>query len=160
MLFDSWTPDFCLACDKQVHTDADAYCSESCRLADFERTASTLSSPRSSPSPRSASPSLPSTASSSSWGRRDTGFHLSAPFDFTNVQLYGYGSKASSPITSSYTAAPQRSLTPSSSHSSLCSIKSSSSAGDASQLSDKTRQELQAYAVSFEQVRMQRRRSY
>ena len=160
MLFDSWTPDFCLACDKQVHGDDDAYCSEACRLADFERTASSLSSPRSSLSSRSASPSLPTTASSSSWGRKDSGFHLSAPFDFTNAQLYGYGSKTSSTSTSSSAAVPQRSLTPSSSHSSLCSIKSSSSAGDASQLSDKTRKELQAYAVSFEQVRMQRRRSY
>ncbi|KAJ0141817.1 hypothetical protein HZ326_15340 [Fusarium oxysporum f. sp. albedinis] len=45
---DSWAHSFCLACDKQVQSSTDAYCSESCRLADFEKT-STTSSQASSP---------------------------------------------------------------------------------------------------------------
>ncbi|KAK7413084.1 hypothetical protein QQX98_008032 [Neonectria punicea] len=35
---DFWTHSFCLACDKNLHTAGDAYCSESCRLADLEKT--------------------------------------------------------------------------------------------------------------------------
>jgi hypothetical protein len=32
----TWAPDFCLFCDKQVTTD-DAYCSQACRLEDYEK---------------------------------------------------------------------------------------------------------------------------
>lgn len=49
MSFD-WEHQFCLGCDKQ--TDGAIYCSESCRLADYEKT-----SP-SSPSSTASSPSL------------------------------------------------------------------------------------------------------
>ncbi|KAK3366449.1 hypothetical protein B0H63DRAFT_405486 [Podospora didyma] len=45
MSFD-WAHQFCLACDKQ--TDGTTYCSESCRLADYEKT---LSAPSSALSP-------------------------------------------------------------------------------------------------------------
>ncbi|KAK7425985.1 hypothetical protein QQZ08_007567 [Neonectria magnoliae] len=34
---DEWTHSFCLACDKNLHTAGDTYCSESCRLADFKK---------------------------------------------------------------------------------------------------------------------------
>ena len=167
MAFDLWTHQFCLACDKQVQTDGAAYCSESCRLADFERTPST---------PSTQSGSLDFTPSSCPWTSTMTStshsrskFYLSPAYDFSNAQPYGtttaqqlfasdyslFGSAQSSSSTPS-----SHNLTPSSSHSSLCSIRSTSSSGEAGQLSAKSRKELQAYAVSFEQVRLQRRRSY
>ncbi|KAK0705253.1 hypothetical protein B0H67DRAFT_499387 [Lasiosphaeris hirsuta] len=139
-----WTHQFCLACDKQ--TDGATYCSESCRLADYEKTSST---PSSGPS----SPAL--TGPSYEWSfakptTTSTKFYLSPAYDF------------SSPHTSAIGRAPSgHALSPSNSHTSLCSIRSSSSAGlDAAQLSEKAARELRAYARSFESVRLQRRRSY
>lgn len=136
-----WTHSFCLACDKQVQSGKDAYCSESCRLADFEKT-STPSSEASSPG--IGHPSYP-------WLTKTTNttpLRLQPAYDF----------HLSRPSTSEQSST--RVLTPSSSHSSLCSIQSTSTTGESAQLSAKTRQELRAYAVSFENVRMQRRRSY
>uniref|UniRef100_A0A0D2YHR7 Uncharacterized protein n=1 Tax=Fusarium oxysporum (strain Fo5176) TaxID=660025 RepID=A0A0D2YHR7_FUSOF len=37
MAFDLWTYQFCLACDKQVQSDAATYCSEPCQMIDSER---------------------------------------------------------------------------------------------------------------------------
>lgn len=146
MSFD-WTHQFCLACDKQ--TDGATYCSESCRLADYEKTSSTPGSGPSSPA--FASPSyqwtLPKPAAAS------TKFYLSPAYDFSSSQLLNgrpQHSTASGPA-----------LSPSTSQTSLCSMRSSSSAGlDAAQLSDKAARELRAYARSFESVRLQRRRSH
>jgi hypothetical protein len=151
-----WDHQFCLACDKQ--TDGATYCSESCRLADFEKTSSADNSGASSPAL-----SGPSYAwSFSNPTSTTTKFYLSPAFDFSsNTQL-------STPSTTT----PQRSqqtsmvlptglLSPSSSHSSLSSMGSNPpKATEAYQLSDKAKRELQAYASSFEQVRLQRRRSY
>jgi endogenous inhibitor of DNA gyrase (YacG/DUF329 family) len=148
MLFDSWAHQFCLACDKQVQADEEAYCSEACRLADFEKTASTSSSRASSPGYQPSS-----WGSSQSSKQTPTKFYLTPAYDFSNAKPYGQSAPR-------YTAPASYNLSPSSSHSSLCSINSTSSAGDANQLSEKARKELQAYAVSFEQVRVQRRRSY
>ncbi|KAH7155053.1 hypothetical protein B0J13DRAFT_216064 [Dactylonectria estremocensis] len=147
---DDWTHSFCLACDKQVHTASDAYCSESCRLADFEKT-STPSSQASSPG--FTPPGYPWTTRSAS----NAGFFLSPAYDFTNAKPYGTTLHQQSAKPTEHSA---RVLTPSSSHSSLCSMQSTSTTGESGQLSDKTKRELRAYAVSFEQVRMQRRRSY
>ncbi|EQB45252.1 hypothetical protein CGLO_15901 [Colletotrichum gloeosporioides Cg-14] len=151
--FDLWTPEFCLGCDKQ--TDGTAYCSESCRLADFEKT-STPSSVASSPGLNA--PSYP--WSGSSRQQSSNKLYLAPAYDFTNPQPYG-----STPVRQSYLSQRQsstrRTLTTSSSNTSLCSMQSTTSSNaDASQLSDKARRELQAYAVSFEQARLQRRRSY
>ncbi|KAK2010302.1 hypothetical protein LZ32DRAFT_660567 [Colletotrichum eremochloae] len=149
--FDLWTHEFCLGCDKQ--TDGTAYCSESCRLADFEKT-STPSSVASSPGLNT--PSYP-------WGSRQqtNNFHLSPAYDFSNAQPYG-----STPARQSYLSSPRtssttrRTLTTSNSNSSLCSMQSTASSNlDAGHLSEKAKKELQAYAVSFEQARLQRRRS-
>lgn len=150
---DDWTHSFCLACDKQVHTASDAYCSESCRLADFEKT-STPNSQASSPG--FTPPGYPWTTRSAS----NAGFFLSPAYDFTNAKPYGNASVQHQSSKPTGTEQPTRVLTPSSSHSSLCSMQSTSTTGEPGQLSDKTRQELRAYAVSFEQVRLQRRRSY
>jgi hypothetical protein len=162
-----WDHQFCLGCDKQVHVDSDAYCSESCRLADLERpsfpaSSSQASSPGLAPSSWSSSPSRPSS---------HTKFYLSPAYDFSNAQPYGTTPATSTSFLDAFAAgrserasspcrAHGRQLSPSSSHSSLCSMQSTSSTTEASQLSDKARKELRAYAVSFEQVRLQRRRSY
>lgn len=137
-----WTHEFCLSCDKQ--TDGTTYCSESCRLADYEKTSSpssTASSPTLSEAPCDWTFSKPTTSS--------TKFYLSPAYDF--------GLTSSSTRRDSIRPA----LSPSTSHSSLCSMRSNSSAGlDAAQLSEKAARELRAYARSFESVRLQRRRSY
>lgn len=167
MAFNLWAHQFCLACDKQVQVDGAAYCSESCRLADQEKT-STPSSQASSPGfaptgypwSTTPSPSLRPTARPK--------FYLSPAYDFSNAQPYGTASVRSLSLSSNYTASASeqststytRDLTPSSSHSSLCSMQSTSTTGESNHLSDKAKQELKAYAISFEHVRLQRRRSY
>ncbi|KAI0479062.1 hypothetical protein GGR56DRAFT_633248 [Xylariaceae sp. FL0804] len=149
----SWEPEYCLACDRQ--TDGATYCSESCRLSDFENSTATPST--STPSPGIASPST------LNWTvpRAQTKFYLPPAYDFSNPQPYG-----STPATQSYLYRPSDSsassshvLTPSSSHSSLCSLQSTSSAGgDGTQLSSKAKKQLRDYASSFENARVQQRR--
>ncbi|KAF4990712.1 hypothetical protein FGRMN_8316 [Fusarium graminum] len=152
MDFDSWAHSFCLACDKQVQSSSDAYCSESCRLADFEKTSTTSS--------QASSPGLNSTPCQWSTKSSSPGFYLSPAYDFSNAKPYG-SRHMSQPTFKPYGAEQStRSLTPSSSHSSLCSMQSTSTTGESGQLSDKARKELRAYAVSFDNVRTQRRRSY
>ncbi|KAK0747605.1 hypothetical protein B0T21DRAFT_277499 [Apiosordaria backusii] len=133
MSFD-WDHQFCLGCDKQ--TDGTTYCSEACRVGDYEKTASSPSSGASSPTLNEWTFNKPTSSSSK--------FYLSPAFEFT-------------PQTSRSNSV----LSPSASQISLCSMRSTSSAGlDAVQLSEKAARELRAYARSFESVRNQRRRSY
>lgn len=151
MSFD-WTHQFCLACDKQ--TDGATYCSESCRLADFEKTSSTPSSGASSPALNGSAYdwtfSKPTTTS--------TKFYLSPAYDFSTPARSARHT-ISSPVDT--TRIPTQALSPSNSHTSLCSMKSTSSAGlDSAQLSERAARELRAYARSFESVRLQRRRSH
>jgi hypothetical protein len=149
MSFDlQWDHQFCLACDRQ--TDGATYCSESCRLADYEKTSSTPSSGASSPA--LAGPSQPWSLSSKA--STPNKFYLSPALDFTNSRTYGSLSSSTS------SSQAPRLLTPSSSHGSLSSLGSTTSTAEANQVSDKARRELRAYASSFEQVRLQRRRSY
>jgi hypothetical protein len=166
MAFDDlWAHQYCLTCDKQVQMDGAAYCSEACRLAEAEKF-STPSSQASSPG--FSPPAYPWTSSTTSPSKpSQTKFYLSPAYDFSNAQPYGSTPVPQSFFSANYSMATERtkptgtrSLTPSSSHASLCSIQSTSSSGDSNQLSDKSRKELLAYAVSFEQVRMGRRRSY
>lgn len=158
---DAWSHQFCLACDKQVESDASAYCTESCRLAELER----LSTPSSqASSPGLTPPSYPWTTSQSSNAK----FQLSPAYDFSKAQPYGVSSDQQSffgeysmDVEQSKSSGNRRStLSPSSSHTSLCSIQSNTSLGENGLLSDRSKQELRAYAVSFEHVRTQRRRSY
>ncbi|EFW98554.1 hypothetical protein CMQ_4406 [Grosmannia clavigera kw1407] len=213
-----WVPHFCLTCDKQ--TDGATYCSESCRLADFEETSS-FSSYSNSNSPTWAAPATTYPWSSSSTSRK--AFHLTPAYDFSNPQPYGttpghyhyphnysnqyttprrsaaptsalYSSASTSvlPPTTSATATATTSVTyrhvlsPSSSHSSLSSMRSNLSSGGAmgaltafasggvvnthnafgtsagsnsGDLSDRARSELRKYASSLEQGKLQRRRS-
>ncbi|KAL6891359.1 hypothetical protein HDV57DRAFT_513776 [Trichoderma longibrachiatum] len=161
MALDMWTHEFCLACDRQVQVDGDAYCSEACRMADFEKTPSTPSSQASSPG---FSPVSYASSGSLSSRPAPTKFYLPPAYDFNRAQPYGSTPRTSASFggynSDMSPASTHRGLTPSSSHSSLCSMQSVSSTAESSQLSDKARKELRAYAVSFEQVRLQRRRSY
>ena len=110
--------DFCLACDRESFSGP--YCSQACRLADLEK-----ASPPPSPSYRSAS-TQPSTASSGlSTG---SGYVLAPPYKFPSRT--GNSSRPSSEAGRSQAASQdgsrtqqklQRSLTPSSSRSSLSS---------------------------------------
>ncbi|EPE29451.1 hypothetical protein GLAREA_00611 [Glarea lozoyensis ATCC 20868] len=152
-----WSPDFCLACDKQ--TDGRVYCSESCRLAEYEVASSNAGSTACSPT----SPNGPL-----SWPSRSTGkgFHLEPAYNFSNAQPYG---TTPSPRTSHFyqPTRPQSSpvsyakssLTPSSSQSSLFSMQSSTSTSEPAQLSEESRRALRAYASSFDQSRYSRRQS-
>lgn len=153
MSFD-WTHQFCFACDRQ--TDGAVYCSESCRLADYEKNAS-------APSSGASSPRLASPAATPWAARPQQKFYLSPAYDFSNPTPYGTTPQPQSYLAprGDLAARPNRRLTPSSSHTSLCSMQSASSINSESspQLSDKATKELRAYASSFEQVRMQRRRS-
>ncbi|KAL2755132.1 hypothetical protein ACRALDRAFT_2028326 [Sodiomyces alcalophilus JCM 7366] len=159
IMADIWTHEFCLGCDRQ--TDDTAYCSESCRLADFEKTS------MSSSMPSIGSLTTPFCSSYSATGnqRQPSRLYLGPAIDFTNPQPFGTP-RPSSPShlsagrTSTTTSSSPRTLTTSSSNTSLCSMQSSTSSNsDTSLLPEKTRQELHGYAASFDNVRLQRRRS-
>lgn len=156
-----WSPDFCLACDKQ--TDGNVYCSEACRLAEYEKASSNAGSTASSPISPRGSVSWPATRQS------NNGFYMEPAYNFSKAQPYG---TTPSPRTSTFyqPSRPQSSpitfnsrpvLTPSSSQSSLFSMQSSTSltASEPTQLSDESRKALRAYASSFDQSRYSRRQS-
>lgn len=147
---DLWTHEFCLGCDKQ--TDGTAYCSESCRLADFEKT--------SMPGSIASSPGLSTPTSPWTTNRRQqpTGFFLAPAIDFSNPQPFGSASQQPASL-ATQSSTTSRTLQPSSSNSSLCSMSTVCST-DAGQLGEKTRLELQNYAASFDNARLSRRRSY
>ncbi|KAG9249016.1 hypothetical protein BJ878DRAFT_199376 [Calycina marina] len=158
MSFDmDWSPSFCLACDRQ--TEGRVYCSEDCRLAEYEQASSNAGSTASSPVPPRAPVSWPTTKTSN-------GFYMEPAYNFSKAQPYGVSRLVSSqsPSKSSTTTTTTSSrpiLTPSSSHSSLLSLKSTASAtaGEPAQLSDESRKALCAYASSFDQSRYSRRQS-
>ncbi|KAK2666529.1 Zinc binding protein Ecl1/2/3 [Fusarium oxysporum f. sp. vasinfectum] len=151
MAFDLWTYQFCLACDKQVQSDAATYCSEPCQMIDSERAtlppSSQVSSPGFPPPPTELYVSWaygPSTARScETTAQKRHWIHYMMP-DTEQV--------------SSFVAT--QNLKHANSHSSLGSMQSTSSTRKAGHLSNKARMELRAYAVLFEQATVQRRRSY
>ncbi|CAK7209204.1 hypothetical protein SBRCBS47491_000364 [Sporothrix bragantina] len=114
-----WDHHFCLTCDKQ--TDGPAYCSESCRLADYE--GATSYAPPSGPGSPSWAPSGSSTyrwamgAAPSARSRQL--FSLSPAYDFGNAQpYYGPTSNCSAgPYNYTRQPAPQTAISPSSSSS-------------------------------------------
>jgi hypothetical protein len=158
MSFDmDWSPDFCLACDKQ--TDGNVYCSEACRLAEYEKASSAGSA--------ASSPILP--RGPVSWPTRtsNNGFYMEPAYNFSKAQPYGTTPsrsldfyQPSRPQSSPVPFASRGALTPSSSQSSLFSMQSSTStASEPAQLSDESRKALRAYASSFDQSRYSRRQS-
>ena len=159
MSFDmDWSPNFCLACDRQ--TEGNVYCSEACRLAEYEQASSNAGSTASSPISPRAPVSWPTT-------RPSNGFYMEPAYNFSKAQPYGTSSRsstlqASRPQSSPTTYSSSKStLTPSSSQSSLFSMQSTTSsiAAEPAHLSDESRRALRAYASSFDQSRYSRRQS-
>lgn len=150
-----WSLPFCLACDRQ--TEGEVYCSESCRLAEYEKA---CSSSGSSPQSPRASTSWPASKSPS------TSSYLPSAYNFNPRPTHP---SAASPPSSTFTfSRPQSSpsydskpvLTPSSSQSSLFSMRSNASVSqEKSQVSDEDRLALRDYERSFDQSRFGRRQS-
>ncbi|KAI5204001.1 hypothetical protein E4T42_04576 [Aureobasidium subglaciale] len=128
--------DFCLACDKQ--TSEGLYCSQACRLADLEKAGSSTPSSPFSPTMESTSRSYFPTSS--------TGFQLPEAFSFKPASMSTFVESSS----------PRRSLSPSSSRSSLSSSGGSQSGNT---ISEAARTELQTYVSAFDQTREMKRRS-
>ncbi|EOA85764.1 hypothetical protein ACJQWK_04121 [Exserohilum turcicum] len=148
--------DFCLSCDRQIAENG-VYCSQSCRLADLERAGSTQQAPS----------QLSSSASSSS--SCNSGFYLAPAINFSAYKASSHPQAAapSSPYHYYPTAngnyfappsatrqSPHRSLTPSSSRSSLASASSRTQSG----ISQQAATQLNSYMRSFDQTRDVKRR--
>lgn len=125
-----WSLDFCLVCDRQ--TLGAPYCSQSCRLAelDFSSDAS-LSASRNAPA---GSPQGRTTKTATSPERLSLSIAGGAPRDSARV------------------------LSPSSSQTSLSSMKSHTSQASAAALVDQFQNELRDYANCFDPVRDLKRR--
>ncbi|KAH9876174.1 hypothetical protein J1614_004053 [Plenodomus biglobosus] len=151
--------DFCLSCDRQIAENG-VYCSQSCRLADLEKAGRTQTQ---------TSSQLSTSASSS--GSSNNGFYLppavnfsaykaptSKGFDMGPSSPYYYHSTANgtyfAPPTTTARPTTQRSLTPSSSRSSLASTASQTQSG----ISQQAATQLNSYMRSFDQTRDLKRR--
>jgi len=165
-----WSPDFCLVCDRQISEGA--YCSQACRLAELEKG-------------RSSEPATPglhfstSASSTSSYASstlvNPSGFYLPPAVNFTAYKAPtrldsppaspGYRSSANGssyfnqPSSSQAPAdnGPKRSLSPSSSRSSLSSMSMTSSQSNQG-LSAQAADELRGYMSAFDHVRDIKRR--
>lgn len=162
-----WSHEYCLSCDTQL-TEGGTYCSQACRLADLEKANAPTS-------PSNLSSSAGSATSSSSHG-----FYLPPALNFTalktpsssrgfdvgpattnyystntNTNSY-FAQHASSNSTSSTSGhSHNRSLTPSSSRSSLASAGSQTAQG----ISQQATQQLNSYVRAFDHTRDVRRMS-
>ncbi|KAF2256434.1 hypothetical protein BU26DRAFT_21800 [Trematosphaeria pertusa] len=159
-----WSHDFCLSCDRQIE-EGGTYCSQACRLADLEKAGA-------------AEPQTPShlSSSASSSTSSTNGFYLPPAVNFsaykTPAPSRGFD-VPSSPYhcyptaNGSYFAPPaaaatasgqpqQRSLTPSSSRSSLASAASQTTSGISAQAAT----QLNNYVRSFDQVRDMKKRRF
>jgi hypothetical protein len=157
-----WFLDFCFVCDRQ--TLGGAYCSQKCRLAELD-----ISCAGSEPaSPTTMVPlDRPWSTQQPEGG---SGLHLGPPIDFSAYRAVGSSSRSlgtpltandlshkSSPSSFSTLCPPsRRTLTPSSSQTSLSSLQSVSASR--SSLSGQVRTELQDYTGYFDQVRDWKRR--
>ncbi|KAL4789855.1 hypothetical protein BDV19DRAFT_13482 [Aspergillus venezuelensis] len=126
-----WSLDFCLVCDRQTH--GGPYCSQSCRLAELDVPHETTSSLTQGPR---AAPKNPSAAA-------------------RNATISTFSGPGQSTLHSSRPQY-QRTLSPSSSQTSLSSLRSNSSQG--SSISSQSQTELRDYASSFDHVRDLKRR--
>lgn len=138
--------DFCLACDGESRDGA--YCSQKCRLADLEK---------------ASPPPSPTTLLASSKSMTPSGYILAPAYQFpqrtagsrpSSGQYSQVRSSAKTPMQSSHQY--ERSLTPSSSRSSLSSNMSSSGG---TIISERARQELQEYFDSFAASKASKRRT-
>ena len=151
--------DFCLACDRESLNGP--YCSQACKLADLEK-ASVPSSPIAISTPFKF-PKIPATSMSSSGYVLAPAYKFpdravsvsSANQDHERMPKTSYFMADSTHQSSTAGYEQQRSLTPSTSRSSLSSNKSDS---NPNQISEQARLELQDYFNSFEHARASRRR--
>lgn len=163
-----WSHEYCLSCDRQL-TEGGTYCSQACRLAELEKSNAPTS-------PSNLSSSAGSATSSSSHG-----FYLPPALNFTalkapsssrgfdvgpattnyyssntNTTSYFSQQHASSTAAASTSGhAPNRSLTPSSSRSSLASAGSQTAPG----ISKQATQQLDSYVRAFDHTRDVRKMS-
>ncbi|KAL5333649.1 hypothetical protein BJX70DRAFT_49404 [Aspergillus crustosus] len=128
-----WSLDFCLVCDRQ--TLGGPYCSQVCRLAEVD------ASPDNTPSYTRESRIMPKT-DTSLIGRGTT---MSSSLKTTQTSYWN-----------SYRPYGQKTLSPSSSQTSLSSLRSNSSQG--SPISKQSQTELRDYASCFDHVRDLKRR--
>ncbi|KAL3469996.1 hypothetical protein BJX99DRAFT_240272 [Aspergillus californicus] len=127
-----WSLDFCLVCDRQ--TLGGPYCSQSCRLAELDVSHEATSSAQESRfTPRKSQP----------LASRDTA--TNPPSSTTQTSHWN-----------SYRPHYHRTLSPSSSQTSLSSLRSNSSQG--LPISSQSQTELRDYASCFDQVRDLKRR--
>ena len=158
----SWFLDFCFVCDRQ--TLGEAYCSQACRLAELDISSAV------------SEPSSPTTIAplDRAWNghppESGSGLHLGPQFDFASYRALGPSSRRQADPSiandlsfksnpSSFSAAlrsSRRTLSPSSSQTSLSSLQSVSVSR--SSLSGQARSELQDYTGCFDQVRDWKRR--
>jgi hypothetical protein len=146
-----WSLDFCLVCDRQ--TCGGAYCSQACRLAELDGF-----------SMGSGSSSQTVTSKQTPIGGHSVGSQLPPANKSTVRKSLGMGpsEKASIPLfyqlvdTASTLSHPRQNLSPSSSETSLSSLRSDSSRSTT--LSDRVWNELCDYASCFDHVRDWRRR--
>jgi hypothetical protein len=154
----SWSNDYCLSCDRQM-SEPSAYCSQACRLADLEKAGRTQTSQLSSSASSTSSSSngfyLPPAVNFSAYKApsRSKGFDV-APAGPYHYYPTANGSYFAPPTVAARPAAPQRSLTPSSSRSSLASASSQTQAG----VSQQAASQLNSYMRSFDQTRDLKRR--
>ena len=144
-----WSHEFCLSCDRQI-AEGGTYCSQACRLADLEKAGT---------AEQQTSSNLSSSASSTSSSH---GFYLPPAVNFTALKtpstsrgfdfgpsVSNYYSTGNGSSSSAAGHAQQRSLTPSSSRSSLASTSSQTTSGISAQAAD----QLNSYVRSFDQAR-------
>lgn len=158
----SWFLDFCFVCDRQ--TLGEAYCSQKCRLAELDINSA------------GSEPSSPTTIDplERRWGTHlpesGCGLHLGPPIDFAAYRALGSSSRplmAASAVNdhphksdpsslSTVFSSSHRTLTPSSSQTSLSSLQNVTVSRHS--LSGRAQSELQDYSGCFDQVRDWKRR--
>ena len=141
-----WFHDYCLACDRL--TSGGAYCSQSCRLADLE-SSSAWTTPQASPSTSNFPPNSSSTTA--------PGFYLTPAIDWGAYRTQHTATQLSycSNTSAIKSNTDKKTLTPSSSQSSLASAHSASSSNQT--FSDRVTTQLRDYTNSFDTTRNRRR---
>jgi hypothetical protein len=160
-----WDNDLCMSCESRC-ADGQYYCSQACRLAEMEKAGSTehQTSSQLSSSASSANSAngfyLPPAVNFSAYKSPSRGFDMGPSSSYYNSYYYpiNNGAYSTQSTTSSSRQQQQqqqpRSLTPSSSRSSLASNGSQAAASISAQAAS----QLNNYVRSFDQVREYRRR--
>jgi hypothetical protein len=157
-----WYPDSCIFCERQI-AEGQYYCSQACRLAEMEKAGG---SDHQTPFQLSSSASsansangfyLPPAVNFSAYKSPSRGFDMGPSSSYYNGYYYSTNNGAYPAHSSTSPSRQQqqpRSLTPSSSRSSLASNGSQTAASISAQAAS----QLNNYVRSFDQVREYRRR--